>query len=56
AGQPLPARQFKKLTPTEMADRRTKGLCFNCDEKYARGHRCARLFWIEVPDGEDTDD
>ncbi|KAL8153145.1 hypothetical protein V2J09_010905 [Rumex salicifolius] len=40
----------------EMAERRAKGLCFNCDESYARGHKCKRLFWIEVPDSVESDD
>lgn len=42
-----------------MAERRKQGLCFNCDEQYVRGHRCQRLFFIEVDDYEDdspTDD
>jgi hypothetical protein len=51
-----PQRQFKKLSPLEMADRRAKGLCFNCDEKFARGHRCQKLFWLEVCDPEEIDD
>ena len=38
----------KKLTPEEIKDRREKGLCFNCDEKFVRGHKCAKLFWLEV--------
>ncbi|KAK1650839.1 hypothetical protein QYE76_068644 [Lolium multiflorum] len=37
-----PALIFRKLTPAEMDDRRAKGLCFNCDEKFVRGHRCKR--------------
>ncbi|KAG6467196.1 hypothetical protein ZIOFF_074983 [Zingiber officinale] len=41
---------FKRLTHVEMAERRAKGLCFNCDESYSTGHKCKRLFWIEVPD------
>ena len=43
---------FKKLTRAEMAERRAKGLCYNCDESYSAGHKCKRLFWIEVPDDE----
>ncbi|TYH96295.1 hypothetical protein ES332_A12G167400v1 [Gossypium tomentosum] len=39
-----------------MAERRAKGLCYNCDESYSMGHRCKRLFWIEVPDIEDKQD
>ncbi|KAI0524824.1 hypothetical protein KFK09_004212 [Dendrobium nobile] len=32
--------QFKRLTEKEMQDKRAKGLCFRCDEKYMPGHRC----------------
>jgi hypothetical protein len=39
-----------------MEDRRSKGLCFNCDEKYVRGHRCKRLFYIESADEDDEDE
>ena len=38
-----------------MAERRRKGLCFNCDEQYVRGHKCQRLFYLEVTDPDDTD-
>jgi hypothetical protein len=38
----------KKLTPEEMKDFREKRLCFNCDEKFVRGHKCAKLFWLEI--------
>lgn len=31
---------IKRLTPAEMAARRERGLCFNCDAKFTRGHRC----------------
>lgn len=26
------------------------GLYYNCDEQFVRGHRCQRLFYIEVDD------
>jgi hypothetical protein len=48
-----PALVFKKLTPTEMDDQRAKGLCFNCDEKFVRGHRYKRLFYIQSADDDD---
>ncbi|XP_039126949.1 uncharacterized protein LOC120263108 [Dioscorea cayenensis subsp. rotundata] len=32
---------IKRLTPAEMASRREHGLCFNCDSKFIKGHRCA---------------
>ncbi|KAL4324350.1 hypothetical protein GQ457_11G020520 [Hibiscus cannabinus] len=47
---------IKRLTRTEMAERRAKGLCYNCDESYSLGHKCKRLFWIEVPDYEGEQD
>jgi hypothetical protein len=51
---PVPPRPFKKLSPAEMAERRRQRLCYNCDEQYAHGHRCPRLFYLEVMDyGED---
>ena len=36
-----------KLTRSEMEERRLKGLCFNCDEPFTRGHQCKKLFWID---------
>ncbi|KAI5316982.1 hypothetical protein L3X38_036689 [Prunus dulcis] len=40
---------------SELRERRDKGLCFNCDEKFSPGHRCKKLFLIEGcwPDVED---
>lgn len=38
-GQRLPTLPIKLLTPAEMAARREKGLCFNCDSKFVPGHK-----------------
>jgi hypothetical protein len=35
-----------------MAERRRQRLYYNCDEQYVRGHRCPRLFYLEVADFE----
>lgn len=35
-----------------MAERRAKGLCYNCDEQYEPGHQCKKLFWLEISDEE----
>ncbi|XP_066389781.1 uncharacterized protein [Miscanthus floridulus] len=56
-----PQRAFKRLSPDEMAERRKQGLCYNCDEPYVRGHKCARLFFLEatnyiVEEPDDADD
>ncbi|GJY03101.1 ankyrin repeat-containing protein [Tanacetum coccineum] len=32
---------FRRMTESEIKDRRAKGLCFRCEEKYTPGHRCA---------------
>ncbi len=47
--QPLvSALPRKRLSPAEMAQRRSEGLYYNCDEKYVAGHRCKKSFVIEV--------
>ncbi|KAH0762024.1 hypothetical protein KY290_018097 [Solanum tuberosum] len=41
----------KLLTAAEMDEKRAKGLCFFCDEKYGRGHLCKvkkQLFLVEL--------
>ncbi|GAV90470.1 hypothetical protein CFOL_v3_33879 [Cephalotus follicularis] len=38
---------IKRLSPAELAERRAKGLCFNCNQKFGSGHRCKKLFLIE---------
>ena len=48
---------FKRLSPTELAIMREKGLCFNCDEKYTRGHKCtSSLFLFVTEDDEHLQD
>uniref|UniRef100_A0A6N2KFS7 Retrotransposon gag domain-containing protein n=1 Tax=Salix viminalis TaxID=40686 RepID=A0A6N2KFS7_SALVM len=39
SGKDMP---FKKLTPEEIQYERQNNLCFYCDEKFMRGHKCAR--------------
>jgi len=39
-----------------MAERRRQGLCYNCDEPYVGGHKCPKLFYLEVTDFDDVDD
>jgi hypothetical protein len=46
---PAPATtpsRFRRLSSAEQQERRRKGLCFNCDEPYVRGHVCQRLFYL----------
>lgn len=52
-----PTTQFvKRLNRTEMEVRRAKELCFNCDEPYVQGHRCKRLFWLEISEDLEPED
>lgn len=50
----------KKLTSKEMREKRDKGLCFYCNEKYVAGHKCKpqkmlRLDILPDEDGEELD-
>ena len=53
-------RPVKRLTQAEQEERRRLGLCYNCDEKFGRGHNwvCKRLFLLEgvVEDDEDVEE
>jgi hypothetical protein len=48
----------RRLTPNEMAKRCHLGLCFNCNEKYTRGHNmfCRRIFFLEGMEIKDAAD
>jgi len=48
---PLPVR---RLIVEELANRRERGLCFNCDEKFTRGHHCAPQFFLLAADEDHT--
>lgn len=40
---------FKRLSPTERKERASKGLCFNCDDKFSPGHKCkGRIFKLSA--------
>jgi len=53
ATAPPPPRLLRRLSPSEMAERRRQGLCYNCDEQYTHGHKSPRLFYLEVTDSDD---
>ena len=38
----------KRLSPAKLKIRREKGLCYNCDEKYALGHKCKGNFFLLI--------
>jgi hypothetical protein len=54
-------RPIRRLSQSEMEERRRLGLCFNCNEKFARGHNrvCQRIFLLDLADDDEeaaTDD
>jgi len=58
AAQPGRGDGNRRLSPEEMAECRRLGLCFNCNEKYTRGHNhfCRRIFFLEGVEIDDTAD
>ena len=41
--------QPTRVTPQQLEEKREKGLCYNCDSKCTKGHKCVekKLFYIE---------
>ncbi|KAK8931221.1 hypothetical protein KSP39_PZI016563 [Platanthera zijinensis] len=53
---PPPSHQPRKpFSPAELADKKARGLCMWCDEKYFPGHRCLHRRQIYILEGEDVD-
>ncbi|GKC25401.1 retrotransposon-related protein [Tanacetum coccineum] len=47
---------IKWISPAERQDRLSKGLCFNCDNKWICGHKCPGKFLLLMSDeGEDAE-
>jgi hypothetical protein len=46
-----------RLTPQQLEERKAKGLCFNCDNKYSKGHKCGekKLFYIDCEEEEEQE-
>jgi hypothetical protein len=49
--------QHTRLTPQQLEERKEKGLCFNCDSKYSKGHKCGekKLFYIDCKEEEEQE-
>lgn len=54
-----PTAPIRRITGQEARERREKGLCFYCDERYVPEHRCSRpqlFMMVDVQQKEEGDD
>ena len=49
--------QPTRLTPQQLEEKRAKGLCYSCDRKYTKIHKCAekKLFYIDCEEEEEIE-
>ena len=49
--------QLTRLTPQQLEEKRAKGLCYSCDIKYTKGHKCTenKLFYIDCEEEEEKE-
>ena len=49
--------QHIRLTPQQLEEKRVKGLCYSCDSKYTKGHKCVekKLFYIDYKEEEEKE-
>ena len=49
--------QPTRLTPQKLKEKRAKGLCYSCDRKYTKDHKCAKkkLFYIDCEEEEENE-
>lgn len=51
--------EMRRLTDKELQEKRAKGLCFRCDDKWSMGHRCKKrelsVLVIEEEEDESTE-
>ncbi|VFQ61088.1 unnamed protein product [Cuscuta campestris] len=53
AAASFPQPPIRRLSRVEKLERDSKGLCYNCDEKWTKGHSCGR-FLLLIEDDDDT--
>lgn len=45
---------IRRITVAQREERKAKGICFNCDEKFIPGHRCAAGKFLLLMIDDDT--
>jgi len=45
------------LKPQKLEEKREKGLCYSCDRKYTKGHKCdeKKVFYIDCEEEEEKE-
>nr|GEV25304.1 ankyrin repeat-containing protein [Tanacetum cinerariifolium] len=52
----IKGEHFRRMTESELEERRAKGLCFRCEEKFKPGHQCApHTLQVMIVDDVDED-
>ena len=46
--------RFRHLSGPELDERRDKGLCFNCDQKWSKQHKCGARVFLMLADDSDS--
>ena len=48
------SKPTQRLTPQQLDEKRENWLCFNCDNKYSKGHKCGenKLLYIDCEEEE----
>jgi hypothetical protein len=47
-GFPRPRPAVRQMSSIELKERRDRGLCYNCNDKFVPGHCCKKLFVIKA--------
>jgi len=49
--------QPTRLTSQKLEEKREKGICYSCDRKYTKGHKCVekKLFYIDCEEEEEKE-
>ena len=47
--------QITRLTSQEIHERKGKGLCFTCNIKYSKGHKCSEKHLFDIHYGEEEE-
>jgi len=50
-------QQSRRLTPQKLKEKREKGICYSCDRKHTKGHKCVekKLIYIDFEEEEEKE-